>query len=187
MLPEYQEYYHELLSVLASHEDVHKAEAEVIEACFKSSLDYWSRVSRSVRSHGFTDQGEEIRFFKEIKPVFAAFIEYYSYRYHALLFAPANGVADTMRFWRWEERKMKRFYESNQEFCRYMEEGATHRDAEYFLRSSIPPESKHPAGELIHDLDMGLISPMDPLVAIMKAYELYGRYIESKLLEHFEA
>ena len=186
MSPEYQEYYHELLTALSSHENVHHTEAEVIEVCFKSSLDYWVRVSSLVRSHGFRDDKDEIRFFKEIKPTFAAFIEYYTYRYHALLFAPANDIAATMRFWRWEERKMRRFYENNQEFCRYMQTGATDKDAEYFLRSSLPRALKHPAGELIHDLDIGMISPKDQLVTIMKAYELYGQYIETKLLEYFE-
>ena len=187
MSPEYQEYYRELLSAISAHEDVHLTEVEEVEACFKSSLDYWSRVCRSIRSGGFSDEKDEIRFFKEIKPAFAAFIEYYTYRYHAILFAPVNDASDTMRFWRWEERKMKRFYENNQEFCDYMRIGATHKDAEYFLRSSLPSESQNPAGELLHDLDTGLTSPKDPLVTIMKAYELYGRYIETKLLEHLEA
>ena len=186
MLPEYQEYYHELLTALNSHEDGHNTEMEVIEACFKLSLDYWGMVGNLVRSDGFRDQKDEIRFFKEIKPAFAAFIEYYSYRYHALLFAPEDDIAATMRFWRWEERKMQRFYENNQEFCRYIQERATYKDAEYFLRSSPSHELKDLPGELIPDLDRGLISPKDPLVTMMKAYELYGKYIETKLLEYFE-
>ena len=184
MSPEYQEYYQQLLAAFRSHEDAYTAEMEVIEACFKSSLDYWGRVCKLVKTKGFNEEKEEIRFFKEVKPVFAAFIEYYTYRYHALLFAPVNSVTELERFWRWEERKMQRFYEVNQEFCRYIREGATCRDAEYFLRASLPPDKERVSSDLIHDGDAGLLSPKDPLLTIMKAYELYGQYIETTLATH---
>ncbi len=38
------------------------------------------------------------------------------------------------RFWVWEQRKMEKFYESNEEFCRYIQTGDTSRDEDYFLR-----------------------------------------------------
>ena len=179
MSPEYQEYYQQLLAAFRSHEDIHASEMEVIEACFKSSLDQWGRICNLVKTRGFTSPKDEIRFFKEVKPAFAAFIEYYTYRYHALLFAPVNSPADLERFWRWEERKMQRFYEANQEFCRYMREGSTCRDEEYFLRTSS--EQEHVSDESLHDADVGLRSPKDPLVTIMKAYELYRLHIETTL------
>jgi RteC protein len=179
MLPEYQEYYQELLAAFRSHEDALSAPMGVIEACFKSSLDYWGRVCKLVRAEGFGGEKDEISFFKEVKPAFAAFIEYYTYRYHALLFAPVNNPSDLGRFWRREEKKMQRFYETNHEFCSYMRENATHRDAEYFLRASLPPDTERVSDDLIHDGDSGLLSPKDPLVTIMKAYELYGQYIET--------
>ena len=179
MSPEYQEYYQELLAAFRSHEDDHTAQMEVIEACFKSSLDYWGRIAKLVRTKGFGGEKDEILFFKEVKPAFAAFIEYYTYRYHALLFAPVNNPTELGRFWRWEEKRMQRFYETHREFCSYMREGATHRDAEYFLRVSLPPDTQRTSGDLIHDGDSGLLSPKDPLVTIMKAYELYGLHIET--------
>ena len=179
MSPEYQEYYQQLLAAFRSHEDIHTSEMEVIEACFKSSLDHWGRICNLVKTRGFTCDKDEISFFKEVKPAFAAFIEYYTYRYHALLFAPVNSPTDLERFWRWEERKMQRFYEANQEFCRYMREGATCRDEEYFTRASAGQESV--SADAIHDTDAGLRSLKDPLVTIIKAYELYGLYIETTL------
>lgn len=186
MSPVYQEYYQTLQTTLRAHEDVYPAEVGVIEACFKSCLDTWGRICKMVRDTGFEDVCDEIQFFKEVKPAFAAFIEYYTYRYHALLFAPVTS-AEQERFWRWEEKKMQRFYENNAEFCRYMRDGATHRDAEYFLRGSLPSDKKPISGDLIHDGDTGLLSPMDPVVTIMKAYELYREHIETKLLKQLQA
>ena len=67
-----------------------------------------------------------------------------------------------------------------------MQDGDTRCDTEYFLRTDDPNGSRHTT-ELIHDLDVELISSKDPLVTIIKAYELYGQYINQKLLNHLEA
>jgi hypothetical protein len=179
MSPEYQEYHQQLLAAFHSHEDTSCTEVEIIEACFKSSLDQWGKVCKQVKATGFADICDEIRFFREVKPTFASYIEYYTFRYHAILFAPVNEKSELIRFWRWEEKKMQRFFESNREFCRYMRDGHTHHDTEYFIRMD-DADSSRPSGDLIHDLDTGLVSAKDPLVTIMKAYELYGRFIHQK-------
>ena len=179
MSPEYQEYYQQLLAVLHSHEDTSGTEMEMIEACFKSCLDQWSKVCRQVKADGFRDVGEEIRFFRDVKPVFASHTEYYTFRYHAILFAPVNEPLELLRFWRWEEVKMQRFFEDNREFCRYIREGDTHHDAEYF-RHTPGTAGNNRSSDLIHDPDLELMSPKDPLLTIMRAYELYGRYIHQQ-------
>ena len=90
MLPEYQEYYQLLLADLHCHENEKKAEMEMIEACFRSSLDCWGKVNNLARKNGFRDESEEIGFFREAKPSFGACLEYYTFRYHALLFSPVD-------------------------------------------------------------------------------------------------
>jgi hypothetical protein len=179
MSPEYQEYYQQLLAAFHSHEDTSGTEVELIEACFKSSLDHWGKVCKHVKAHGFLDNRDEISFFREVKPTFASYIEYYTFRYHAILFAPVNDQQELVRFWRWEEKKMQRFFEDNREFCRCIRDGHTHHDGEYFIRVEDPDGSRRP-GDAIHDLDTGLVSAKDPLLTIMKAYELYGRFIHQK-------
>jgi hypothetical protein len=111
--------------------------------------------------------------------VFASYIEYYTFRYHAILFAPVNDPLELIRFWRWEEVKMQRFFENNREFCRYIRAGETHHDAEYFIRTPGLAGNGH-SPDLIHDLDFELVSPKDPLLTVMKAYELYGHYINQQ-------
>src|SRR5580658_575699 len=113
MLPEYQENYQVLLAVFHSHENEYKAEVEMVEACFRASLDSWSKMGKLARKIGFRDESEEIMFFKVVKPSFGACLEYYTYRYHALLFSPAGDPAGMRRFWRWEEKKMQRFFDDN--------------------------------------------------------------------------
>ena len=139
MLPVYREYYQQLLTAFQSHNEMQRPEMERIEANFKSSLDYWGKVCKRVRQKGFSSEMEEIIFFKDVKPTFTAYIEYYTYRYHALLFLPADDLLERKRFWRWEEKKIERFYENNGEFCQYMRDGETQRDAEYFFEVSTGP------------------------------------------------
>lgn len=179
MSPEFQEYYQQLLAAFHSHEDTSGTEMEMIEACFKSSLDQWGKVCRSVKANGFRDERDEIRFFRNVKPAFTAYIEYYTFRYHVLLFAPVNDPTELERFWLWEEKKMLRFFEDNAEFCRYIREGNTQFDIEYFLRTTDTNGSLR-SPDLLHNLDLDLVSPKDQLVTLMKAYELFGRYIHQQ-------
>ena len=73
---------------------------------------------------------------------------------------------------------MERFYENNREFCRYIREGATDRDEEYFLRSPCPPCNVRASVNLMYDLGSEMSSRMDHLVTMIKAYELYEKYIQ---------
>ncbi len=60
MLPEYQDYYRLLLADFLCHENQKKTEMEMIEACFRSSLDRWGKTNNLARQNGFRDESEEI-------------------------------------------------------------------------------------------------------------------------------
>lgn len=179
MLQDYQEHYRQLLTATASWQESEMPELEKIETCFKCSLNYWSEVKQLVKMHGFQASGEEIHFFKRIKPLFTANIEYYTHRYHALLFMPSNDDLELRRFWEWEIRKIERFYENNREFCRYMREDATDKDAEYFTRTAnhLPPL----LNGRFYDLDPETATSHDYLVAAIVAYELYEQFIRKEM------
>lgn len=187
MSPEYHHYYQALLAAIHFHENEGKTEIEMIEACFKASLDAWGKIGKLARESSFRDESDEIRFFKEVKPTFGASLEYYTYRYHALLFTPLGDQSELRRFWRWEEKKMQRFFDENQEFRTYMRNGDTRRDKEYFVRYPAAFDGNRPNRDLIHELETDLLSPKDHLVTIIKAYERYAKFIETKLLNHLEA
>ena len=164
MSPEYQEYYQQLLTAFHSHNATDRTEMERIEACFKSSLDHWSRVNLHAQK-GFSGESSEIQFFKEVKPLFTGYIEYYTYRYHAVLFQPEEDMFEQKRFWKMEEKKIQRFYENNREFCVYMKSGDTSRDKEYFLRVEDQP----------------LESPKDHVATLLMSFQLYENYIHSSI------
>lgn len=179
MLPDYQEYYAELLAAIESHHTLEGSEIGKIEASFKSSLNCWSRIQQLVKTHNFQSVTEEIFFFKEIKPRFTGLIEYYTQRYHALLFMPTHNAVELARFWKWELRKIERFYENNETFCMYIREGASDKDEEYFTREG----KKAPSPQLgrIHDLDPATSSSHDYLVTMICAYKLYESFIKEEM------
>jgi hypothetical protein len=181
MLPEYQAYYHQLLATLALHTDAGRPESKKVEACFKSSLECWGKVRKEVKRHDFDNTADEIRFFKEVKPLFTSYIEYYTYCYHALLFMPAGDLPELKRFWKWEMRKIERFREKNREFCEYIRQGDTYKDNEYFLRSSNTIRGARPLQSLVHDLDADITTSHDYLVTMIGAYDLYEKHIQAEI------
>ena len=178
-MPDYQEYYTLLLAAIESHNTRDTPELEKIESCFKSSLDYWGKLQQLVKGYDFQSVADEIQFFKEIKPRFTGLIEYYTQRYHALLFMPAGDALELGRFWKWELRKIERFYENNEDFCRYMLEGASDKDALYFTRAG--KEGPTPQLGRIHDMDPATASSHDHLVTMICAYRLYESFIKEEI------
>jgi hypothetical protein len=101
-----------------------------------------------------------------------------------LLFAPVGDAQEIQRFWRWEQRKMEKFFESNREFCRYMREGDTVQDETYFRRVDRPLSGGRSVAGPMFDPDGEMISPMDHLVTTLRAYELYEKHIHVIINQH---
>jgi hypothetical protein len=182
MLPEYQEYHDQLLTAIGSQGVSDGLEMGRIEACFKISLECWGKVRKLAQEQGFKSAGEEIHFFRNIKPLFTSFIEYFTYCYHALLFMPAHDTLELKRFWKWELSKIDRFRESNRDFCQYIQQGLTDRDEEYFLRSShtMAVRARLPLG-LLQDPDAGMVTSHDQLVTLIGSYDLYEKHIAKEM------
>jgi len=179
MSQEYDVYHQQLLSALAACEERNTSEIEKVEVCFKCSLDHWGKLQKQIRKHDFQTPAEEIHFFKKVKPRFTAYIEYYTCRYHALLFMPTDDNLELVRFWKWEMRKTEKFFEANESFCRYMREDATEKDEEYFLRASN--NGVQVMHGRIHDVDPRTAAPADYLVTMTGAYEMYQVYIKEEM------
>lgn len=179
MLLDFKDYYKRLLADIDSYNNCGFSEIEMVEICFKCSLDYWRQVQRLVKERGFGTNAEEIYFFKEIKPGFTSLIEYFTHRYHALLFMPSHDHFEMRRFWQWEIRKIERFYEHNEGFCRYIRECATDMDEIYFLRGDHTNSVQN--HHRVHDLDPQTATAYDHLVSMSRAYDLYEVYIRAEM------
>jgi hypothetical protein len=176
---DYDDHYQQLLAALAACQEKSTTEIEKVEGSFKCSLDHWGKIQKLIRAHDFPTSAEEIRFFKKIKPRFTAYIEFYTCRYHALLFMPSDDNLELVRFWKWEMRKTEKFFENNEDFCRYMQEDATGKDEDYFLRASN--NGVQVMHGRIHDVDPQTATPGDYLVTTIGAYEMYQTFIRGEM------
>jgi RteC protein len=105
-----------------------------IEDCFDITRQYWNRISTRLESHSFHHSSEEIKFFKHIKPLFIAAMEYYSLQYQALLFRPSAGEEELVLYWKQQLKRVDVFYKRHQGFYQYYTCGRTEYDHIYFAR-----------------------------------------------------
>ncbi len=76
-------------------------------------------------------------------------------------------------------RKTEKFFENNEEFCRYMQEGAAEQDEAYFLR--ISNNGVQVMHGRIHDVDPQTATPGDYLATMIGAYQMYQSYIREEM------
>ena len=151
-----------------------------IEAAFKTAIAHWEAIKEKVREETFTDEQEEIRFFKYIKPRFTGLIEYYTQRYQALLFIPDKDIETMLYFWKLEMKKIDRFFLAQSEFIQYYEQGCTDKDSLYFLRADSDLSNFEKAR--VYDLDGDTATSHDWLVSKLLGFRMYRLDVEGELL-----
>lgn len=163
-----QHMYHSLSEELLRHQQAHHSFQREVEACFGSCYHYWSLVAEKMAAYSFTSLDEEILFFRTIKPLFVALIEYYQFLYHSLLFQPESKPALLAVFWEREASRLPVFIARHESFYHYYKDGCTHRDEEFFTRRPDPLHPNEPC------------SSCDHLVSRLLALQHYDDYANKK-------
>ena len=151
---------------------------KAVEKCFVIAGNYWTEVRQAMIGYGFASTKEEVFFFKTVKPLFRAELEYYSLVYHSVLFCPVD-PRNAKIFWSREIKRLDDFKHEHKEFVEYFESGKTCFDAIYYTRIKL----NEPDYDLSvdNDIDPGTRSSHDHLIAKLKALERYSLYVQSKL------
>ncbi len=95
-----------------------------------------SELKRFTVSYKFTDEQEEVKFFKETKPVLLSQYFYYKKRFQILLFDSFRDRKSRMDNYYKVLRKLQHFAYKNQSFYEYCMSGATYLDSQYFVRNN---------------------------------------------------
>lgn len=95
-----------------------------------------SELKRFTVSYEFTDEQEEVKFFKEIKPVLLSQYIYYKKKFQILLFDSFRDRKSRMENYYKVLRKLQHFAYKNQSFYEYCMSGATYLDKQYFIRNN---------------------------------------------------
>jgi hypothetical protein len=112
-------------------------EEEQIQTCFEIAGEYREMICKAVRCFAFTGKAEEIFFFKQVKPLFTAEVEFYTYVYHLALFRTKKMEQDPRELLAFYKRQLLRkdkLRKENPEFFDYTRDGSTDRDEKWFTR-----------------------------------------------------
>jgi hypothetical protein len=152
------------------------SDKEKMELCFRCCIEHWNRLKEEIKSEGFASDAEEIHFFRNIKPRFTGEIEYYTQRYHAILFLPPADASSRQDFWEGEIGRIDKFFGSFHIFFAYYSSGKTDQDDRYFLRRNS--DGSNLAHANVFDMDQATATSHDWLLTNKIGYEKYKKFAQ---------
>jgi hypothetical protein len=181
-----QHLYAQLLDSLAVEQ---KEGSHVIQRSEKSVVivqDAIDQLEREVKETTFIEQTEEIRFYKEVKPLFYSHLFFHQRIFHIEINLPPAGTTAQVDYLNGYLRALDQFFDQNKFLYRYLRTGQSYLDDRLFVA-----EPKRNALSLeLYGLQGGSFFPVgfDLLVAAIKASErLYEHVAEAiRVLQHPE-
>ena len=155
-------------------------EKERAEKCFWITRNYGTKLKLLIRDRDFSDENEEICFFRNVKPQFVCYIEYFLLISEALSVVPGKRDA-AIAFWEEERSRFQAFRKNYESFVGYYESGQHNSDMTYFLRENN--ELKSMPNLHIFDTDIDWCTSHDRLVRNYLAFKEYEEYCNKKLTE----
>ncbi len=168
--------YAQMQEEIRQFQPLFETEILMIEGSFNIAARYWYDIQNRLNNYSFKQKEDEVFFYKNIKPLFTAVMEYYCFRYKAVLFRPAWGKAQLSHYWINELKRIDHFFNSHREFYQYLSDGSKDKDEFYFGR---PIEETDKSGKTTTEKKVNKI--YDDIAARIFGYKEYRKYIESAL------
>jgi hypothetical protein len=178
MNEKYQLLYSEMLKDIARCEQLELPDAEWVTACFWIAHNYWERLKKLTNPNGFKNESEEIEFFRNVKPQFTSYIEYFTILSEALVCVPSHSM-EAICYWEEEAKRFKRFCERNEEFITYYESGERYKDSLYFLKRNV--NTGYVPKAPVYDVEPEYCTSQDHLVRSYLANKKYNEYVQKRL------
>jgi hypothetical protein len=176
----YQIMHIEMLSCISLCMQQNLPEIQRIESCFWIALEYWKRIKKIISENKFSDEADEINFFRNVKPMFTSYIEYFIILVEAAMFVP-NERDECMLYWKSEATRFERFCSKNREFISYYESDCHYLDSHYFSRTGIT--FKQLPKTPVYDIDNNFRTSHDHLIRSLLANKMYYEYVRKKIQE----
>ncbi len=177
MNPAFESLHNEMLEEIKESKDTDLPEAERAAVGFWIVNKYWDKLKQMVSSSEFTDDLNEIEFFKIVKPQFTGYIQYFTIISEALLFVPEKRE-DEFSYWQEEMKRYAFFCDKHSDFVNYVESGKDDVDASYFTKA---PKNWQPVSAMMtYDSDKKFCSTHDWLVRGLVAHKMYNEYAKRR-------
>jgi len=178
MNPVYESLHTEMLQDIQRCLQLELPEQERVESCFWIGNNYWDKLKSLVKDKPFVNEDEEINFFREVKPNFTMYIEYFVLLAESLQFIPVDPVS-AREYWQEESKRFDRFCSRNETFIEYIESGERHGDAMYFLRDNNNRRAISMAP--LVDTDQDFLTSHDHIMRSYLAYKKYNGYVMERI------
>ena len=174
----YSELFHKLLKEMDECMEVDLPETDRFQNCFWICLKWNKNLKELALMNGFKSESEEIEFFRDTKPRFTCFTEFFVIASEALWFVNNKAECPSI-FWKEEIEKYSRFRNRYSFFLDYYETKKHNYDREYFLRATAETFSDIHS-KMLDDCP-ALHSSKDWLVRSWFANKMYFRFAQDKL------
>lgn len=139
-----------------------------------------NELKKTTLKTNFKTQGEEIQFFKEIKPLFTSKLVFYNRVYKIEMKKPNGGNKILKKYYNNELLKLKAFFDNELEFYQYYRSGSTYLDYKYFLRGKF--DIKLALDSYYFETDTSFATSHDFKVATILGNDLIQLYLENQLI-----
>lgn len=137
------------------------------------------KIKKYIKKNGFKDDGEEILFFKQLKPQLVSKLIYFNAIYKIETKRPRGGDKIIRKYLNVELSKIKRYFDANLEFYKYYRTNSTHLDYKFFLRGKH--DIKLSLDTYYFEADHNFATSHDYKVAKIIANDLIQVYLEDQL------
>lgn len=136
--------YEEMIAEIKACKQKPLQEEEQIQSCFEIAGTYKERINEAVRGYQFTEKSDEVFFFKKVKPLFTAEVDFFTYLYHIALFKTKEIEADKQeleQFYKRQLLKKEKLQKEYPAFIKYIEEDGNNADLQWFIRQGRSSDS----------------------------------------------
>lgn len=177
-----EETYSILLEHLTAIETEHAGtKLEVFEKCLMSIDQSVRELKLLVKEVAFNAVAEEVRFFKEVKPLFVSQFIYYSKILEIEAARPNAGELVLKQYYEMELQQLKGFIDEYADFYEYYRRKASYMDEKYFVRHYI--DFKMSIDAHLYNYDEQFTTSHDYLIAQIIANDRMERYLLSSIYE----
>lgn len=170
-----------LLSELENHlKIIHSQTEEPIqyaEQAIKKLISILEKLKTTFLQHKFESKSEEIDFFRNVKPQFAAKLIYYNEIYNIETNKPFGSKKAIRKYYNTELAKLQNYFTENVEFYKYFRTGNRSLDNKYFLRGRHDP--RYTLDSFYFQADYRFSTSHDYKVAKILANDAVKMYLES--------
>lgn len=139
----------------------------------------FDRLKEFIIAYKFKDEGEEILFFKEIKPKIFCHLIYSRKVYNIEMHRPVASVEAQKEYLKRKLDAIQGFNDKILDFYRYYRSGATYLDAAYFVRGK--PDTEQYLETFYYERDSQFSTNADFKVAKIMANDMLQAYLLSEL------